>query len=219
MTCVTCLYAMRMPSSVIPVHYARLTFLLSARGPSGVRAVTTAFNYVETLGSPDYESNDFYIQALDRMQGDWSDGLAPMLDTTTSIVGGSISTHLGGATRYFPAPVSGGFSNGALAPPQEAIVLQLYSETPGRKGRGRIFLPDAHEADFTDAGVINAGTRTTLVAAALAYAATFDDIITGSDFEKALNGVHILHTDGSTPSRVMNVDVATQPGWLRRRGR
>lgn len=205
---------------MIPTDYVRLSWILNARGPSGVRVTGFAIHYSEIISADGYESPGFFSFLAGRMAGDWWDAIAPAFFLSTSATGCQIATANGSNTFLFPA-VTGTRSvgSGAQAPPQEAVVAQLRSQDPGRRGRGRMFLPDVSEDDFDENGIIVAASSTIFEDAVNALISASDDITAGTADENSLDGLHILHRDGSTPSRVTAATINNQPGWLRRRGR
>lgn len=203
----------------IPVDYIRIGLNLSARGPSGTRAITFAVKYVDGALSEDYGSSGLTGFLVGRAAGDWWDAIKPNLATTTQLISVQISYSTGSVTVPVGSGPSGTMTPSDLAPPQMAIVGRWFTGTPGRKGRGRIFWPDVRESDFGIDGLMSGGASSRVIDAMNALAGASDDIVTGSFEEQALDGLHVLHADGSTPSRITLSGVNPQPGWLRRRGR
>lgn len=84
--------------------------------------------------------------------------------------------------------------------PSTALLVNKASALGGRKNRGRMFFPGLIEADVGNAGVVT-GTALT------AFQTQFTSFLTN------LSGANIpmvlLHTDGSTPTLVTSLNVAS----------
>jgi hypothetical protein len=203
---------------MIPVNYFRFAWQLNARGQSGPRVNTIAGNYAATLTAPDYEGAAFYAQAVDWCVNAWNTYLFNLYSTATTLTGVAVSTHSGGLSTPVSDSTTGDRS-GALAPPGLATIAQIHGQALGRKGRGRMFLPDVLESDFDSEGIVDGTWAAAVITNLSNLVGAMDNNITGSDFEQSLNGCHILHSDGSTPTRFDHWTVAPQPGYLRRRTR
>jgi hypothetical protein len=203
----------------IPSNYVRIGFELNSRGPSGTRANQIVLNWTPypLYPGPDFGTPQWIGECAAWARTFWQNHQADLMHTSTQLVGLQISTEFG--TSAGPVTATTGNRTGALAPPQMAVIGQWYTGTPGRRGRGRTFWPDALEGDFDEGGILSSGATATFGATMSSMLDDTDNVLLGSDFEGGLNGMHLLHSDGGTPSRIIGVNVNPQAGWLRRRGR
>ena len=109
------------------------------------------------------------------------------------------------------AGAGAGTQTGALAPAQVQGLLRKHTSHSGRKGRGRVYLPDVQEALINDSGIANS-TQTTLWSA---VAAALGDI--PSSVGPPFTFTALLHEDGSAPYAVTQVTVETAVATQRRR--
>lgn len=207
-------------STTIPEGYLRIGYVLNARGPSKDREVTFAVKYTAgELGStsPLPGTPDFYSQAVPYLTTRFGD-ISGAFANVSALVAIRFQWHEG--SQLVPVtPNVNGSASGSLMPPEAAYIVRLYTATPGRKGRGRTFLPDVLEdAVDGDGYVTNTGPHELWGE----FLLSLDNIVdpTASDFEHGLDGAHVLHSDGvTTPSRITYTAPAPRLGWLRRRGR
>lgn len=202
----------------IPDNYLRFTLNLNGRGPSGIRANTLSARWQGGLPPiPEYATPEWFGGAFDFAFGELWSSIRGAYANSTSLESVSVQTAVGGATQ--PAPVTLlGTRVITLAPPQMAVVGQWRTQTPGRRGRGRIFFTDAGENDFGTDGVISPQSEQLFADVLSDLIASFDNN-PGITWPTGLDGLHLLHSDGGTPSRIVFGGVNPQPGWLRRRGR
>lgn len=202
----------------IPTGFFRITWNLNSRGPSGTRAITFAAGYNKVLSTFVYQSPGWFIEATTYAVSVFDTTMSSVLDNDTSLESVAIATAGIGATTAVGSGHDG--TRGAvLAPPQMANIVRWRTMTPGRKGRGRMFLPDAAEGDYDEAGILTPTSTTLFQTFGDDMLASFAYVPLGTSWRSDVTGAVLLHSDGSTPSPIEFSEPNPQPGWLRRRGR
>ncbi len=125
-----------------------------------------------------------------------------------------VGSTLSGVGPYFNhtssnAPVVG-TSTATRIPQNTAILVRKATATPGRRGRGRMFMPAiVTEGDINDAGILTAAKISDTQTAVNAWLARLDaDLLNAYIFHDAAP---------ATPSRVISMSVDSQVATQRRR--
>lgn len=105
---------------------------------------------------------------------------------------------------------SGGRTGGVPLPPQVCAIVRKTTATPGRKGRGRFYVPAPDESDVNGAGVLTVG-------AIIAISNAFEAYRAGMDTDG--NTMVVLHNSAGDPDVITVLTCETQTGTQRRRNR
>lgn len=105
-----------------------------------------------------------------------------------------------------------GGGNPPLAPPNVSLVAKKATAMTGRKRRGRMYIPWCSETDVDNAGAVAAGTITGYNGGLSAFR-----VALGAAARTAVNGMYLLHHDGSTPDLVTSLVLRSQCGTQRPR--
>lgn len=105
-----------------------------------------------------------------------------------------------------------GSNNSTMAPPQLSVATSFRTGVPGRRGRGRMYLPALHNGLTTADGTVGSSTRTTLANAGRALLNAVQSIALGVEYR-------IVVTSAKNPRYVLpqQVRVGDQFDVQRRR--
>lgn len=113
---------------------------------------------------------------------------------------------------------SGAFAGSGTAqglPNNCALLVRKVTDTPGRAGRGRMYIPGVNEENVNSAGVLVGGFQATAQALVNDWQADLLAVV-------GLNSLVLFHTEGgpiSTPSDIFSLAVQPQIATQRRRMR
>lgn len=173
------------------------------------------YGYV-TCGFRDTLSVLTPVETAESVYQSWVDTMVPILCHDVRVAGwiATVQVDDGNPTYQGGDPVTGN-GNFESTPPAVSALIRKQSFRPGRRGRGRMFLPwYLDETNIGEAGDLSGGQVTTIQTAIDAF---FDDII-GNDIIPV-----ILHREGGpgsdAPTAVESFTVESQVATQRRRQR
>lgn len=184
--------------------------------PPGFIAVFARFK--SAIGHPcqnvcGYAITDVWTQAAtDAVSADLAGSYKQQLNTGGSFDGVHILVGNDGDDLAFDS-VSGagaGTRSGALQAPQVQGLLRKRTGLAGRKGRGRMFIPDMFESQVDDSGGVDA----TGLARLNDIAQTWNSAL---GVGVLIDFPVILHSDATVPTRITNVEAEHKVATLRRR--
>jgi hypothetical protein len=100
----------------------------------------------------------------------------------------------------------------AMASPAVSLVARKATGLAGRKYRGRVMFPWCSEGDVNDVGTVLAATITGYNSALAIFLAAM-----AAAGRTAINGIYLLHRDGSTPTAVTSMTLRSTVGTVRQR--
>lgn len=192
----------------IPLGYYQVTFQWGALSTLGSLPATV----LGLAGDPD----DFDL-GWNGLLARTATILCDPVSSDWGITGAQVRVGAAGGPPYaslaFPLSVQGNQASGACTP-NVSFLVQKRSFTPGRQGRGRIYLPGPNEGDVDENGNLDGG-----LLLALEGMCTSLDAMTVD--EPGFTGWVILHPEGSplaaTPTFIAGHVAAPQVATQRRR--
>ena len=169
------------------------------------------------------ESNGFGLElntpldqsSVDDLSTDLAAAYKPILSTGSNYIGVHILEGTSSAPLVWDSAVGTGAGTRVIsnqATPQVQLLLLKRTVLAGRKFRGRTFLPDVAETDMGANGVVVAGTITLMSTYAAAVFAALSNVADAS-----FNGMHLLHSDATTPTPVTQFVASNKVATLRHR--
>lgn len=171
--------------------------------------------FVTTCGVSLNAFEEDYVAAANHCFNAYKDSLLAITDNDLTLSHVTLSVGADGPSGSVDsdvAPAPGG-SSGTFAPVAMAPVIRKVTNTLGRSGRGRMFIPGV----IQEAGADTDGRLTTLFRTQLQTAVS--NLYLELDDSSAGAQPYLLHSDGITmpPSFINSFLVTSQVGWIRGR--
>lgn len=193
---------------IVPPGYGSAAFIFT--GAVGTQP------YVTTLGVQMNTSEFTSVEVADACFQYYVSNILPL--TSNQLTLDRVQLYVGddgpsGSVDSTAAPVAGSVSSTNFTPTAMAAIARKVTNTLGRRGRGRMFLPGVlGEANVDQDGTIQAGYRTTLNTA---LAGLLEDL-SGAGSETL--GAVLLHTSApADPTPITGLVVSDLVGWIRGR--
>lgn len=155
---------------VIPEDHYQATFHHDTTGTLRQAVCTLGLHYVGA---------DFVNQAND-VRLAWANAIMAQLSNQVGYIRFTLATQEG-IVNDFPMAVGGSETDG-MAPPNVAYLVKKVTSQPGKRNRGRMYLPGVNELDLDAVGTVATIKRTPLQTAITA----FYDAVIAADFQPVL---------------------------------
>lgn len=193
---------------IIPSGYGQVNIKFSGTAlPTGAE-VTHGFKLDGSGVTPTDMANS-YIAAIDA--GDWKLNWHSGCTVTSVLV--KFGPNDTGPSAEVPCSILGLYTANGCSP-NVTFLIHKNTVLGGHAGKGRMFWPGAPDGEYDNAGVISPAT-------VVAAQSDLDELFT--DMDSVVDGLYLLHADGSpitTPTKVtgwsLDGTVATQRRRLRR---
>lgn len=196
-------------SLIIPPGYGSAAFIFTST--TGTPPIVT------TLGLDLLEVGGDYVAAADKCFAAYEAHLLPETDTSLTLdrVTLSVGPTPGGGSVDSTLDPSPGTRSGTGPPVSMAVIVRKVTDTLGRRGRGRFFLPGLLTTTNVDEnGIIDSGRREQIRAACGVFLAS----VAAATEPPGLMKPVLLHSSApSTPNEIVDIAVSSQVGWIRGR--
>jgi hypothetical protein len=194
---------------IVPPGFAQAAFIFGTEVGTGP--------IVTTLGVSLENAGGDFVEAANQIKQHYADAFGTV--TSNALTLDRVSLYVGsdgpsGSVDSDTPPIA--MSNtGVYGPIAMSAILRKVSQDPGRRGRGRMFLPgSAPEANVEEDGSLNSAQRAAITTAAQAF---FTDMTTTIVPAGPFPPV-ILHSQApADPSPLTGFAVSDLVGWIRGR--
>jgi hypothetical protein len=196
-------------SLIVPPGFGQAAFIFNT--DSGTGPIVT------TLGVEMPEAGGDFVGVANALKTIYTNNFGTL--TSNALTLERVSLYIGqegpsGSVDSDTAPTA--MSNtGVFGPMAMSTILRKVTQNPGRRGRGRMFLPGtAPEANVEEDGSISSAQRSAIQTAADSF---FDDLVGDGMGEVATPPVLLHSSAPADPSPLTGFAVADLVGWIRGR--